>query len=127
MRSMSWLFILTCVISSRVAFASDKAEVNIPFSFETHGKVFPAGKYDVTLKGDRSFLSLTSRAFPADTITWTPVPTGIDAKGALLSVQFDQVGNVHELHAVRMGQYQTLVLDTHLDRLRNSEAAQSGQ
>jgi hypothetical protein len=126
MRSTSWLFILTSVLCARVAFAADRATVDIPFSFESHGRIFPASRYDVTLK-DNSFLTLTSRTNPSDTISWTPVSAGMDPKDPLLSMKFDQVGNTHELHSVRLGKYQTLVLDTHFDQRRNPGPAQSGQ
>jgi hypothetical protein len=127
MRSISWLFVLACAISSRVAFATDVVSVNIPFSFETHGKVFPASQYDVVLKTDRSFLTLVSKTNPSDTISFTPIRTDMGPQDKLLSIKFDQTGDMHELHTIRLGGYQTQVLDTHVGRSRHHEAAQSGQ
>jgi hypothetical protein len=127
MRSITWMFVLTSVLCTPAAFAVDKASVNVPFSFESHGKVFPASQYDVTLQDDRTILTLTSRTNPADTASWTTIPAGMGPNDATLSFQFDRVGNMHELHAVRLGEYQTPVLDTHSDPLKNRVLAQSGR
>ena len=120
MRSITWMFVLTPVLCTPAAFAVDRASVNIPFSFESHGKVFPASQYDVILKNDRTMLTLTSRTNPADTISWTTVAVEMGPNDTALSIQFDRVGNMHELHIIRLEDHQTPVLDTHF-------AAQSGQ
>jgi hypothetical protein len=126
MRTIMWLFILPA-LCSQAALAAEKASVNVPFAFSTHGKVSPASQYDVILKDDRTFLTLTSRTNPADTITWITVPVGMGQHDVPLSLQFDQVGNLHELHNVRLGECQTPILDTHLDALKNRGPASSGQ
>jgi hypothetical protein len=127
MRSISCMLIVATVLCARVAFAADRAAVDMPFSFETHGKVFPAGQYDVTLKGDRSTLTLASRTNRADTISWTALFSGMGPSDAALSIQFDRVGTMHELHAIRLGEYQTPLLDTHLALLKDLSPAQAGQ
>ena len=127
MRSITWMFVLTPVLCTPAAFAVDKASVNVPFSFESPGKVFPASQYDVILKNDRTMLTLTSRTNPADTISWTTVPAEMGPNDTALLIQIDRVGNMNELHTVRLGKYQTPVLDTHSDPGKNRVAAQSGQ
>jgi hypothetical protein len=127
MRSISWLIILSSVLCSRFAFAADMVTVNIPFSFEAHGKIFPASQYNVVLKTDRSFLTLTSKTNPADTVSFTPFSADRGPNDPLLSIRFDQAGSTHELRSVRFGDYQTPVLDSHSAHLRSREAGQSGQ
>jgi hypothetical protein len=125
MRSISWMFVLTPVLCTPAAFAVDKASVNMPFSFESHGKVFPASQYDVILQRDRTLLTLTSKTNPADTLSWITVPAEMGPNDTALSFQFDRVGNMHELHAVRFGRYKTPVLDTRVDPLKNPVPPQS--
>jgi hypothetical protein len=126
-RSITWMFALTSVLCTPAAFAVDRASVNLPFSFESRGKVFPASQYDVILKDDCTVLTLTRRTNPADTISWTTLAAGMGPNDAALSIQFDRVGNMNELHTVRLGKYRTPVLDTHFDPRKNRVPAQSGQ
>jgi hypothetical protein len=125
MRSITWMFVLTTVLCTPAALAVDKASVNMPFSFESHGKVFPASQYDVILQRDRTLLTLTSKTNPADTLSWITVPAEMGPNDTALSFQFDRVGNMHELHAVRFGGYKTPVLDTRVDPLKNPVPPQS--
>jgi hypothetical protein len=127
MRSISWLFILTSVLCARVAFAAERVSVDMPFDFEVHGRMFPANRYDVILTDDRSRLTLINRTKPTDTISWAPVFAGTTSNQGSLSIQFDRVGSLHVLRTIRLGEYQTLVLDTHTDRLRGHLPDQSGQ
>jgi hypothetical protein len=127
MRSIPWIFALTPVLCTPAAFAIDKASVNMPFSFESHGKVYPASQYDVILQADSKMLTLSSRTNPADTVSWSTVPAEMGPNDPALTIQFDQVGNMHELHAVRLGKYQTRVLDSKFDPLKNRVPQQSGQ
>jgi hypothetical protein len=124
MRSIMWTFILTGLCLP-AALGAEKVSVNLPFSFATHGKVFPATQYDVILKEDRAFLTLTSRTNPADTVTWTTVPVGMRRHDAHLSLQFDQVGDLHKLRTVRLGEYRTPILDSHVEALKNRGPANS--
>ena len=126
MRSLLWMFVLTPALCTPAAFAVDKVSVDLPFSFASHGKIFPASQYDVTLNNDRSFLTLTSRTNPADTISWTTITAGAGPNDTVLSIQFDQ-GSMHELHMVRLGRYQTRILDGHLDAPKDRVQAKSGQ
>jgi hypothetical protein len=125
MRSIPWMLVLTPVLCTPAAFALDKTSVNMPFSFETHGKVFPASQYDVILGQDHTILTLTSKTNPADTLSFATVPAGMGPNDTVLSLQFDRVGNMHELHAVRFAGYKTSVLDTRVDTLKNPVPPQS--
>jgi hypothetical protein len=47
MRPMIRMFVLAAAFpSATAAFAIDRATVNVPFSFKTHGEIFPAGAYE---------------------------------------------------------------------------------
>ena len=127
MRSIMWMFVLTPVLCTPAAFAVERASVDMPFSFESHGKVFPPSVYDVIVKDDPGMLTLSSRTNPADTISWIAVPAEMGPNDTVLSIKFDRVGNMHELHAVRLGIYQTPVLDTHFEPRKNRVPARSGQ
>jgi hypothetical protein len=127
MRSIVWTFFLTPVLCTTAAFATDKVSVDMPFSFTSHGKVFPASQYDVSLTGDRRMLTLSSRTNPGDTISWVAFVADRSPTDPELSVKFDRVGNMPELHAVRLGTYTTPILDERSVTLKNRVRAQSGQ
>ena len=127
MRSITWMFVLTPVLCTPAAFAVDRVSVDMPFSFESHGKVFPPSVYDVTIKDDRGMLTLSSRRNPADTISWTASPAEMGPNDTALSIKFDRVGNVNELHAVRLGRYQTPILDSQSDLRKNRVPARFGR
>jgi hypothetical protein len=127
MRSIVRMLVLTPALCATAAFAIDRASVNMPFSFESHGKVFPASQYDVSLTDDRRMLTLSSRTNPADRVSWMTVSADLSSTDAPLSIKFDRVGRVHELHAIRLGSYMTPVLDKHTVAAKGRTPAQSGQ
>jgi hypothetical protein len=111
MRPTMILFILASSLSATAAFATQRASVNVPFSFESHGKQFPAGNYDVVQNGSDNFLTMSSSKRPEKNITWVTGPTDVSTNSPSASIEFDQVGNTHELHAIRIGNHATPVLD----------------
>jgi hypothetical protein len=127
MRSMTWVLVLTPALCTTAAFATDRVSVDMPFSFESHGRVFPASQYDVSLTDNRRMLTLSSRTNPADRVSWMTVSAEQSSTDVPLSIQFDQVGRVHELHAIRLGSYMTPVLDEHTVAAKGRTPAQSGQ
>jgi hypothetical protein len=127
MRSIVWTLFLTPVLCTTAAFATDRVSVDMPFSFKSQGKVFPASQYDVSLTSDRRMLTLTSRTNSADRLSWMTVPAEPRSTDAPLSIQFDRVGRVHELHAIRLGSYMTPVLDEHTVSAKGRTPAQSDQ
>jgi hypothetical protein len=126
MRSVLSMLVLLPTLST-TALAIDRVSVDLPFSFETRGKVFPASRYDVSLTFDRSRIVLTSRTNPADRLSWMTESTGSSPTDPDLSLQFDRVGNVQELRVVRLGTHQTPILDAHPIRLQNQVPAQPRQ
>ena len=127
MRSILRMLVLTPALCTTAAFALDSVSVDMPFSFESHGRVFPASRYDVSLTNDRRMLTLTSRTNPADRATWMTLSAEKGPMDPELSIQFDLQGNLHELRAVRLGTYQTPILDAHSVERKGQVPAQSGQ
>jgi hypothetical protein len=113
MRSILRMLVLTPALCTTAAFAVDSVSVEMPFSFESHGRVFPASRYDVSLSDDRRMLTLTSRTNPADRATWMTLSADKSPMDAELSMQFDRNGNIPELRAVRLGTHSTPILDVH--------------
>jgi hypothetical protein len=127
MRSILRMLVLTPALCTTAAFAIDRVSVNMPFSFESHGRVFPASRYDVILNDDRRMLTLTSRTNPADTATWMTLSADKEPMDAELSLQFDRNGKTPELRAVRLGTHKTPILDVHPAAGKSQTTAQSGQ
>jgi hypothetical protein len=127
MRSILRMLVLTPALCTTAAFAVDRVSVNMPFSFESRGRVFPASRYDVSLTNDRSMLTLTSRTNPADTASWMTLSADKSPMDPDLSLQFDRDGNLLELRAVRLGTYQTPILDAYSVARKSQIPAQSGQ
>jgi acetoacetate decarboxylase len=111
MRFMVWMLALTFAVSPSVAFGVDKATVDLPFNFESHGKAFPAGQYDVISSMNRNFLTIVNRTDPAANSLWVVTPVSLNPNDAALLIQFDRIGNMPELHTVRLGSYTTSALD----------------
>jgi hypothetical protein len=127
MRSIMRMLVLTPALCTTAAFAADKVSVDMPFSFESHGRVFPASRYDVSLTDDRRMLTLTSRTNPADRASWMTLSADKSPMDPELSMQFDRDGSLLELRAVRLGTYQTPILDAHSIARKSQIPAQSGQ
>ena len=127
MRSMMRMLVLTPALCATAALAVDRVSVNLPFSFESHGRVFPASRYDVSLTYDRRMLTLTSRTNPADRASWTTLSVDRGPMDPELSLQFDRNGNIPELHAVRLGTHGTPILDRHSVAGNSQIPSRSGQ
>jgi hypothetical protein len=127
MRSILRMLILTPALCTTAAFAVDRVSVNMPFSFESHGHVFPASRYDVSLTDDRRMMILSSRTNPAARAAWMTFSADKGPMDPDLSLQFDREGNLPELRTVRLGRYRTPILNAHSVAGKSQTAAQSGQ
>ena len=127
MRSIIGMLVLAPALCTTAAFAVDRVSVDMPFSFESHGRVFPASRYDVSLSDDRRMLTLTSRTNPADRATWMTLSAEKGPMDPELSMQFNRNGKTPELRAVRLGTYKTPILDVHSVAGKSQIPAQSGQ
>jgi hypothetical protein len=127
MRSILRMLVLIPALCTTAAFAVNRVSVDMPFSFESHGRVFPASRYDVSLTDDRRMLILTSRTNPADRASWMTFSADKSPMDPDLSMQFDRNGNMTELRAVRLGTYRTPILDVHSVAGKSPIPTQSGQ
>jgi len=130
MRFMLRSLVLTsAALVATAAFAADKAVVNVPFNFESHGQAFPAGQYAVSLDKNANVITMSNMTNTAQSVTWTASPTDYEQNSPVLRMKFDDAGYTHELHTVQLGTRITSVLDApakHHDA-GSSVAAVSGQ
>lgn len=121
MRPMTRMFIFGAALaSSSAAFALSKVMVNVPFNFESHGKTYQAGKYDVQLDSSQNIIRMFNHYHPEQSVMWTASPAELGPNAPTLSMKFDDATDgTHELHSVRMATRTTPVLD-----VREKHAAQ---
>jgi hypothetical protein len=130
MRSMLRTIVLTsAALCTTAAFAADKAVVNVPFNFETHGIAFAAGQYTASLSMNRNVLTLTNVNDPKETILWTVSPADESELVKPLLMKFDAFGSNHELRTIQLGTRITPRLDAPASRhdAGSLVAAVSGQ
>jgi biopolymer transport protein ExbD len=106
MRSRIMMLPLALFLCATAAFANETTAVNIPFSFESHGKLFPASQYVVSLTDDRRHISITDREAPVRRVVLQVNPAEIKPQDPTLSIKFDNAGGSHSLQSVRLGSYQ---------------------
>ena len=114
MRPMIRMFVLAAAtLSASAAFALDRVTVSVPFNFETKGKVYPAGQYDVQLDTVRNVLTLSSKANTKTALMWAVSPAEFGPDAPMLSIKFDDGGDgSHALRSIRLATRTTSVLDT---------------
>ncbi|WP_026442697.1 hypothetical protein [Pseudacidobacterium ailaaui] len=113
MQPMTKMLVLAAaLVSTSAAFASTNTTVNIPFSFETHGRTYPAGKYEVRLDLNQNVITLSSRTDTKSSLMWTASPADFGPQMPLLSLKFDNNDDgTHALQRIRLGSRTTPVLD----------------
>lgn len=113
MRPMIRTFLLAAVAASATAaFALDTVTVNVPFNFETHGKTFPAGKYQVEFDSRFSALTLSSKTDTRKSFRWVASPAEYNSSMARLALKFDgEADGTHALRSIRLANWETPVLD----------------
>jgi hypothetical protein len=111
MRSMIRSLVLTsAALFATAAFAADKAVVNVPFNFDSHGQAFPAGQYQVKVDLNANVITL-SNTTTAQSLSWVAGPADWEAGTAFLRMKFDADGYSHELRSVQIARRITPVLD----------------
>jgi len=113
MRPMTRMFVFAAALaSSSAAFALNKVTVNVPFNFESHGKTYQAGSYDVLLNTNDGIMTLCSHNNPKQAVMWAVSPAEFGPNAPLLSIKFDDAPDgSHELHSIRLASRTTPVLD----------------
>jgi hypothetical protein len=110
MRTKLMMLAFALFVCAPGAFAAEKVTVNIPFSFESHGKHFPPSQYEVTLSNDRYHLTLASRESPSLSLCILVESREDDRTLPELSILFKDVDGTHALQSVRLGSYESAVL-----------------
>jgi hypothetical protein len=122
------LFVLAAAtVSATAAFALDKVTVNVPFNFESHGKVYQAGQYDVKLDMARNVLTLSSKTDTKHSLMWAVSPAEFGPNTPDLSIKFDDSENGnHELRSIRLAARTTPVLDVRERHIAQREVSITG-
>jgi hypothetical protein len=128
MRPTARMFIFAAALaSSSAAFALSKVTVNVPFSFESHGKSYQAGKYDVRLDASENVLTLTNHDHPGQTVMWAASPADFGPNTPAASIKFDDAADgTHELHSIRLATRTTPVLDVREKHTAQREVSIAG-
>ncbi len=105
------LVMTTAALCATAAFAADRATVNVPFNFETHGITFPAGQYSAELTMGKNVLTLRNRENPQESIVWTVSAADENAIPAALMMEFNDHGSTHQLRSIQLGSRITPRLD----------------
>src|SRR5579883_2472644 len=100
MRPMTRMFIFAAALaSSSAAFALSKVTVNVPFSFDSNGKTYQAGKYDVQLNMSENIITMTNHYHPEESLMWAASPADFGPDTPTLSMKFDdRTDGSHALH-----------------------------
>jgi biopolymer transport protein ExbD len=106
MRPKALMLVLAPFLFTTAAFAVERASVDLPFTFESHGEHFPANRYEVTLDNNLRLLTIRSTEFPARSLSFMVTNAEVKADAPRLSIRFDPAGNTRELRSIRFGGYQ---------------------
>ena len=128
MRPMTRMFIFAAALaSSSAAFALSKVTVNVPFNFESHGKTYQAGRYDVKLDANECLMILSNHNDPKQTVMWTVSPAEFGPNAPMLSMKFDNATDgSHALHSIRLAARTTPVLDVREKHTAQREVSITG-
>lgn len=103
--------IASAMLFATAAFAANRAVVNIPFNFQTHGKTFPAGQYIATVDLQHNLVTLASATDTRISACWIAGPTDSNPSDEKLTLTFDDHGSRHDLRTVQLGPRITSRLD----------------
>jgi len=103
--------IASAMLFATAAFAANRAVVNIPFNFQTHGKTFPAGQYIATVDLQHNLVTLASATDTRISACWIAGPADSSPNDEKLTLTFDDHGSRHDLRTVQLGPRITSRLD----------------
>jgi hypothetical protein len=128
MRPMIRIFVLAAaLVSTAAAFAQDRAVVNVPFSFETGGKIISAGTYEVEFDPKLHALKLSSKTDRKLSYTWLAGPAIFGPDVSALSLKFDRgADGIHVLQSIRLEGWITPVLNIRKNHAAQHEASIMG-
>ena len=128
MRPMIRTFVLAAaLVSTAAAFAQDGTVVNVPFSFETGGKIISAGTYEVEFDPKLHTLKLSSKTDMKLSYTWLAGPALFGPDMSALSLKFDRgTDGIHVLRSIRLEGWMTPVLNKRKSHATQHEASIMG-
>jgi hypothetical protein len=128
MQPMIRIFVLAAVFTSATAaYALDRVAVNVPFSFDTHGKTFPAGTYEVEFDSFHHTLKLSSKTDTKMSYISIAAPAEVGPDTSTLSLKFDNSADgIHVLRNIRLETWSTPVLELRERRVVQHEASIAG-
>jgi hypothetical protein len=128
MQPMIRMFVLAAVFASATAaFASDRVMVDVPFSFKTRGKTFPAGAYEVEFDSAYHTLKLSGKTDTKMSCNWIASPAEFNPNMSMLSLRFDGgADGIHVLRSIRLETWSTPVLSLHERHVVQHEASIAG-
>ena len=103
------LIFSSAAFCATASFAASAARVNVPFNFTAKGQSYAAGTYDLSMDEQRNFVTMASKADPANQITWI-VSSAEPAKSPAV-VKFDLQGSGYALRSIQVGDKVTPNLD----------------
>lgn len=101
----------TASLCATAAFAADRAVVNIPFNFVSHGQSFPAGKYIANLDANDNVLALSYMENASVSCHWAAGPAEFNPNDEKLTLKFDDLSDGLTLRTVQLGPRITSRLD----------------
>jgi hypothetical protein len=128
MRSIIRIFVLAAaLVSTAAAFARDRVGVNVPFSFETRGKICPAGSYEVEYDPDFYALKLSSKTDRKIINIWIAFPADFGPNASELSLRFDHgADGTRVLRSIRFEKWATPLLDIRDKYVAQYEVSSTG-
>jgi hypothetical protein len=103
------LIFSSAALCATASFAASAARVNVPFNFTAKGQSYAAGIYDLSMDEQRNFVTMASKANPANQITWIVSPAKPAKSPAV--VKFDLQGSGYALRSIQVGDKVTPNLD----------------
>jgi hypothetical protein len=113
MRPIIRISVLAVVLmSTAAAFAQNNVRVDIPFSFETYGKIFPAGSYEVGFDPHYHALKLSGTINRKIIYIGIASPAEFGPSALTVSLRFDHAADgTRVLGSILFGDWATPVLD----------------
>ncbi|WP_446745677.1 hypothetical protein [Silvibacterium acidisoli] len=107
----------SAALCATAAFAADRAAINVPFSFDSHGRHFSAGRYEVSLDTQHNTLTMRNTEHANEVLLSSVSPAEYAAGSPQLRMIFGNNQDTHTLKTVQIEGRQAI----HLDRTRHHQ------
>lgn len=105
------LVLAPAVLMTGAAFAAQNTTVNVPFSFTSQGKSYPAGQYIVSVNSGNQFARLSARTQPFNSIMSNLRPSDGNPNDSI-KTRLEFSASSHELLKIKHGVYSSPDLAT---------------